>query len=148
MHLLALDVALLLPPDIHNRAIALSAALPVEGSHGLGKRRKDRTVGGVQRLCQTSSQGSMQRPSMSGRELTLPSIVAQGFAGEAGVVRIWKGILWRNFDDLKQQVCSLVGGRLSRAEWSDLVPGIHYELSCDDSGGGCRRRSLPSASTV
>jgi 2'-5' RNA ligase len=35
MQLLALDVAVLLPPDVRQRAIDLSAALPAEGSHGL-----------------------------------------------------------------------------------------------------------------
>jgi 2'-5' RNA ligase len=33
--LLALDVALLLPPDVHRRAVALSASLPDAGSQGL-----------------------------------------------------------------------------------------------------------------
>lgn len=35
MQLLALDVAVLLPPDVRQRVIALNAALPPEGSHGL-----------------------------------------------------------------------------------------------------------------
>jgi len=35
MQLLALDVAVLPPPDVRQQAIQLSAALPVEGSHGL-----------------------------------------------------------------------------------------------------------------
>ena len=35
MQLLALDVAVLPPPDVRQQAIRLSAALPVEGSHGL-----------------------------------------------------------------------------------------------------------------
>lgn len=35
MQLLALDVAVLPPPDVRQRAIELNAALPAEGSHGL-----------------------------------------------------------------------------------------------------------------
>ena len=35
MQLLALDVALLPPPDVRQRAIELNAALPAEGSDGL-----------------------------------------------------------------------------------------------------------------
>jgi WD40 repeat protein len=51
-------------------------------------------------------------------------------AGHDRTVRLWEGILWRDFDDLRTQVCSLVGGKLSRAEWTDLAPGSGYHTTC------------------
>ena len=46
------------------------------------------------------------------------------------VVRLWEGILWRNLADLQTQVCSLVAGDLTRAEWTSIAPGIAYRRSC------------------
>jgi WD40 repeat protein len=45
-------------------------------------------------------------------------------------VRLWEGVLWRDFDDLKRQVCSLVVGNLTRAEWAELAPGLSYRTTC------------------
>jgi WD40 repeat protein len=50
-------------------------------------------------------------------------------SGDATVV-LWEGILWRDFDDLKHQVCSLVVGNLTREEWEQLVPGLAYRTTC------------------
>ena len=47
-----------------------------------------------------------------------------------GVVRLWQGFLWRDFADLKQQVCSLVVGNVSRDDWRDLAPGLAYRTTC------------------
>jgi WD40 repeat protein len=45
-------------------------------------------------------------------------------------VRLWEGILWRDRADLEAQVCHLVGGNLTRAEWVVLAPGLAYHTSC------------------
>ena len=45
-------------------------------------------------------------------------------------VRLWKGILWSDLADLHSQVCSLVWGDLTRAEWAKLVPGLKYRRAC------------------
>jgi WD40 repeat protein len=46
------------------------------------------------------------------------------------VVRLWEGILWRDVDDLRTQVCRLVAGDLTRAEWTSIAPGIAYRKAC------------------
>jgi WD40 repeat protein len=51
-------------------------------------------------------------------------------ADAAGTLRLWEGIFWRDFDELKQQVCSLVAGNLTRDEWEELAPGLAYRSSC------------------
>jgi len=45
-------------------------------------------------------------------------------------VRLWGDILWRDFDDLKQMVCSLVVVNLTRSEWQGLAPGLAYHTTC------------------
>jgi WD40 repeat protein len=45
-------------------------------------------------------------------------------------VRVWPGFLWRDFTELRNQVCSLVGTGLSRTEWTLYAPGIAYQDSC------------------
>ena len=50
--------------------------------------------------------------------------------GKDGTVRLWEGVLWRNFGDLRKQVCGLVGGKLTAAEWEELVPGIRHHATC------------------
>jgi len=49
-----------------------------------------------------------------------------------GTVRLWEGILWRDFADLRDQVCQLVVGNLTRAEWEELAPGLAYHVTCTD----------------
>jgi WD40 repeat protein len=51
-------------------------------------------------------------------------------AGADGRVRLWEGILWRDFDDVKAQVCDLAVGNLTTAEWRGLVPGLPYRAPC------------------
>jgi hypothetical protein len=45
-------------------------------------------------------------------------------------VRLWNGILWRDFADLRAMVCKRVVGNLTRSEWASLVPGLAYRTSC------------------
>ena len=45
-------------------------------------------------------------------------------------VRLWKGILWRDLADLRAQVCSLVIGDLTEAEWAAIAPGLAYRRTC------------------
>jgi WD40 repeat protein len=50
-------------------------------------------------------------------------------AGDDGV-RLWRGILWRDLDDLKSEVCSLTGG-FTRDRWARVVPaGVAYRSTC------------------
>jgi WD40 repeat protein len=54
-------------------------------------------------------------------------------AGDAdGRIRIWKNILWHHLPDgLRDKVCNLVVGNLTRAEWHRLFPGLtSYSASC------------------
>ena len=50
--------------------------------------------------------------------------------GDDGTVRLWKGILWHDGDDLKAQVCGLVVGNLTKAEWDRLAPGLSHGTTC------------------
>jgi WD40 repeat protein len=45
-------------------------------------------------------------------------------------IRLWDGILWRNSDDLRNDVCGLVVTGLSRNEWAQYAPGIPYRATC------------------
>jgi WD domain, G-beta repeat len=42
-------------------------------------------------------------------------------AGADGSVRLWEGVLWRDGADLQAQICGLVGGNLTKAEWDVLA---------------------------
>jgi WD40 repeat protein len=44
--------------------------------------------------------------------------------------RLWTGLLWRNFAELKTEVCHLVGGGMSTSEWMQYATGIPYRNSC------------------
>jgi hypothetical protein len=65
----------------------------------------------------------VERRLQPGRE-TLAS------SGADRTVRLWEGIQWRDRDDLTAQVCDIVSGNLSRAEWAVLAPGIAYRTTC------------------
>ena len=54
--------------------------------------------------------------------------IAAGYSD--GTVRLWSGFLWRDFAQLKHQVCNLVGNGLSQAEWVQYAPDIAYQDSC------------------
>ena len=45
-------------------------------------------------------------------------------------VWLWDGVLWTSLADLRKQVCSLVIGDLTKAEWSAIAPGIAYRRNC------------------
>ncbi|HEX6583428.1 MAG TPA: WD40 repeat domain-containing protein [Thermoleophilaceae bacterium] len=45
-------------------------------------------------------------------------------------IRRWDNIFWRNYDELRSEVCDLVGTSLSRAEWNQYAPGIDYQKTC------------------
>jgi WD40 repeat protein/energy-coupling factor transporter ATP-binding protein EcfA2 len=51
-------------------------------------------------------------------------------AGDDRTVRLWKDILWRNFAELQNKVCNLVGSGLSTTEWAQYASGIPYHRSC------------------
>lgn len=50
--------------------------------------------------------------------------------GADGAVRLWPDLLWPNSTDLLTQVCGLVGGGLSPAEWSQYAAGVPYRTTC------------------
>jgi WD40 repeat protein len=52
-------------------------------------------------------------------------------SGKDGTVRIWRGFLWSNPKALRREVCSLVIGKLTRAEWQDFAPGVKPHASCE-----------------
>ena len=52
------------------------------------------------------------------------------FANEDRTVGFWKGILWNGFDDLRTQVCDLVWGNLTPAEWELYAQGLPYRTTC------------------
>jgi WD40 repeat protein len=51
-------------------------------------------------------------------------------AGADGPIRLYKGILWRDPADLRAQVCGLVIGDLTKAEWAAIAPGLSYRRTC------------------
>jgi WD40 repeat protein len=53
-------------------------------------------------------------------------------AGRDRTVRLWTGILWHDIPDLRKQVCKLVVGNLTPAEWDELVPDLTYRTTCTD----------------
>ncbi|MCA1681436.1 MAG: WD40 repeat domain-containing protein, partial [Actinobacteria bacterium] len=44
-------------------------------------------------------------------------------------IRVWEKILWRNFAELKVEVCKLVGNGLNKTEWAQYAAGIPHQ-SC------------------
>jgi WD40 repeat protein len=50
--------------------------------------------------------------------------------GVDGTVRIWRGIAWRDFADLKRQVCRLVVGNMTKEQWERVAPGLAYRTTC------------------
>jgi WD40 repeat protein len=45
-------------------------------------------------------------------------------------LRLWDGLLWRNFAELQREVCPLVGTGLSRSEWTQTDASVAYRNSC------------------
>jgi WD40 repeat protein len=51
-------------------------------------------------------------------------------ADSEGAVRLWEGIHWLHFADLKNEVCGLVVGNLTKSEWQELTGGLAYRTTC------------------
>jgi WD40 repeat protein len=47
-----------------------------------------------------------------------------------GTARLWRGIFWNDFSDIRTQVCRLVTGNLTKAEWIEFAPGVPYRTTC------------------
>jgi WD40 repeat protein len=47
-----------------------------------------------------------------------------------GVLRLWRLAHWRDYRDLRQQVCSLVAGNLTKHEWKELAPSVPFQTPC------------------
>ena len=47
-------------------------------------------------------------------------------ASSDSTVRVWRGIFWTGLSGFGQEVCTLVGMGLSRAEWNQYAPGVAY----------------------
>lgn len=47
-----------------------------------------------------------------------------------GAIRSWDGLLWHDAGELRADVCSLVGGGLNHAEWTQFAGGIAYRQTC------------------
>jgi WD40 repeat protein len=45
-------------------------------------------------------------------------------------VRLWQGLLWRDFGELRKRVCDIVGTGLSREEWKRYASGNPYHQTC------------------
>jgi WD40 repeat protein len=50
--------------------------------------------------------------------------------GDRGLLRFWDGIIWRNYDDLRQSICRTVLGNLTRDEWRKFGPTEPYHATC------------------
>jgi hypothetical protein len=46
-------------------------------------------------------------------------------------VRLWENVLWGNFANLRAQVCGLVIGNLTEAEWGRYATGLPYHTTCE-----------------
>jgi WD40 repeat protein len=76
------------------------------------------------------------------KQLGLPLRGADGFSSVAfsrdgrtlvsvgSGVLLWKGLFWRDREDLRKQVCSLAGGEMTPTEWHDAAAGIPYHATC------------------
>jgi hypothetical protein len=51
-------------------------------------------------------------------------------ASDDNTVRLWEGILWRDYADLRRAVCALVVGDLTKSEWEQFAPGLPYRTTC------------------
>jgi hypothetical protein len=50
--------------------------------------------------------------------------------GDRGLLRFWDGIIWRNYDDLRESICRTVLGNLTRDEWRKFGPTEPYHATC------------------
>jgi WD40 repeat protein len=56
--------------------------------------------------------------------------LATGTADRTGSIRLWRGFLWSTYDEVRDEVCHLVVGRLSAADWAAAAPGLPYSTTC------------------
>jgi WD40 repeat protein len=47
-----------------------------------------------------------------------------------GSVTLWQGFLWSSYQEVRDEVCNLVVGRLSASEWAAVAPGLAYSTTC------------------
>jgi WD40 repeat protein len=91
---------------------------------------------GTIRLWQTASGTEIGAPlsaDSSGIEALVFSPNGRSFmsAGDDGAVRVWSvDVLPGSYAAVRQQVCSLVGGGLSRMEWSQYAPNVPFANPC------------------
>jgi WD40 repeat protein len=51
-------------------------------------------------------------------------------AGLSSAVLVWRDLLWRDWSDLRDQVCRLVLGKLTEEEWSEYAPEVEPGTTC------------------
>jgi WD40 repeat protein len=92
-------------------------------------------LGGEVRLWDLATGKPLGLPLTAGGEAVQsvvfsPSGSALAFLSERGAIKLWRGILWRDLPELRNEVCGLVGSGLTETEWSGYVPGIRYKAVC------------------
>jgi len=121
--------------------------LRAEGHHHEGAR-PDRFRSRAQRAttspshCVRSAPPSVieAAPSVKGRKRVYHAVSSVSFSPDGrtlatasffdGAVRLWEGILWRDFSELRARVCGLVWGDLTRDEWARFAPSVPYDTTC------------------
>jgi WD40 repeat protein len=116
-----------------SRRAAAAAPLSGEGAGGPALSADGRTLAvtgpkGIQ-LWDVRSRRRLGTPFGKGGGLAF-SPDGTVLAGADGPIRLYKGILWRDPADLRAQVCGLVLGDLTKAEWAVIAPGLAYRRTC------------------
>jgi WD40 repeat protein len=85
------------------------------------------------RLWDVDSQTELGQPLTGAQGVTGVAVSADGTlaSGSYGsTVSLWEGVLWKDEEALKERVCSLVWGNLSKLRWDELTH-VGYRASCD-----------------
>jgi hypothetical protein len=45
-------------------------------------------------------------------------------------VGLWQNIVFSDLAELRSEVCGLVVGSLTKAEWAQYAPGLSYRTTC------------------